>query len=510
MRRLGTGRRYGRVTAAAGAALCAVAALSGQASAAARGSTAEAAAVRAPAVRGAAAQASSAKASPVRASAVRASAVRASDVGKPDPYAFEAGAKTVTGATSNTDAQRLDPGSAYKSSIKPGGKLYYRLELGAKDNAYVSVTAVPRLGTKVSYSDGISISVEDGNSNECSSQESTFGSSSSPSPLAAAAARTIEADSSTCQTAGTYYAVVERTTGASSPQDTWDLELNYASEPSLKKAGPTTPPQGWNSASPAPASGEPRRRRGGSSFGSAPGLEQGVWKDAIKPGETLFYRVPVDWGQQLSASAELGSSSGDGFVGTALEMSVYNPVRGFVDSAETSYSGGQTTAGLDPVPPVDYKNRYDSDDTNSQMRFAGWYYLAVHLNPQVGATYGSGAHGLTLRVKVTGTPKPGPSYDGSAQPAGVFSVSGTDKEAAESGRTVSDSAHADTMRAVGVSALGAGAALVLFLVGWTVIARRRAAAAGAGAATLPGPRSGTEAGAPAPAAPGRYGQHRRR
>ncbi|MGW1025533.1 hypothetical protein ACWD4J_17820 [Streptomyces sp. NPDC002577] len=398
--------------------------------------------------------------------------------GTPRTYAFDDDATNVAGATSNTDAERLNPGATYRSSLpRDDGKVYYRLRLDATSNAYVSVTVVPDPTEQVMYADGIKVTVQDGNGHTCSYSEEHFGAAESPRPIAALASRTIGPTESYCQESGTYYVVVERT-GQSSPQD-WDLELQYVSEPALQQGGSTVPPEVWDSASPRPLDGDAKRRKGGAGFSEARGLTQGVWLDDMEAGETLFYRVPVDWGQQLFVTAELGNApAGNGYTGNALVTALYNPVRGFVVDTSTGYDGEQKSEALDPLPPVAYKNRYDSDDRASGMRFAGWYYLVVHLNPAIAKDFGKGHFGVTLRVTVRGAAQAGPEYAGSPEPADAFGVTDRDQDAAASGETEADAARSDTMKLVAACSLGTGAALVLFLGAWTVVARRRAAPVG--------------------------------
>lgn len=191
-------RNRGRATLAAVAAMCAVAALPGQAYAA----------------------------------------------GEPAPYTFDPEAKAVRGAEVSTDASALTPGSVYKSSIKPGEKLYYRLDLDADTNAYVSAVAVPKLGGQVAYGDGITVSVRDSTDLQCSSEDARFESAQFPRPIAAYAYRVPEKDSTTCNEAGTYNVLVEREGKETSTPEEWDLELRYESEPKLKKGGsvPTEAP----------------------------------------------------------------------------------------------------------------------------------------------------------------------------------------------------------------------------------------------------------------------------
>ena len=441
------------------------------------------------------------------ATAVPASATAsATAAGTPTPYAFAGDARSVQGTAGTTNAVRLDPGRTYRSTLPAGGKRYYRLELDAAANAYVSATAVPRAGATVSSSDGLKVSVQDADGTTCSSGTTHIGPTQSPHPIAAWASRETGPGTFVCKRAGAYYVVVERQDLIGSTPGDWDLELDYVSEPALRQAGATTSPGTWNSATPEPVLGDPTRRAGGAGFATASAVGQGVWQDAITPGQTLFYKVPVDWGQQLSATVEMGSSTaGDGYVGTALAMSLYNPVRAYVGDADAGYSGAQTSAALDPLPPVEYANRHAVGSRASGMRFAGWYYLAVHLGAPVADRFGEGPFGLTLRVRVSGTPVSGPAYAGRSVPRDAFEVTAEDRrEAGAAGTTTSDVGDGSagppatasgsggsvaggsrgaggagragrhdtrTMKLVAVSGIGTGSVLVLWLAVWTVVAR---------------------------------------
>ncbi|MEU6799766.1 hypothetical protein [Streptomyces neyagawaensis] len=459
---------------------------------------------------------------------------------EPTPYSYAEDATNVDGSTGTTQAVRLTPGRTYRSVIGPGEKLYFRLDLDAVANAYVSGTAVPAAGASVASSDGLRVSIEDVDAHRCSYGNARFGPTRSAHPVTAWASREIGTDEYMCQAAGAYYLVVERvgprtssgtSSGQSSDQSSggssgvpgasgtssggssgsggresgqeWGLELGYAWEPAVKKGGSTAAPETWNSASPEPLRGDPERRRGGSGFASAGPLAQGIWQDeaGIKAGETRYYKVPVDWGQQLHATAELGSTTGgEGYVGNALVMSLYNPARGLVDDALVNYGGEQRSATLDPLPPVAYDNRYSLDGEVSGMRFAGWYYLAVHLGSAVAERFGEKPIGLTLRIRVSGRAESGPGYLGPAEPRGAFEVTDQDREAAETGTgdtlggdgetgssggeesaggadgsTISEGRRL-AMTAVAAGGIGTGSLLVLTLVLWMLVARRRAAA----------------------------------
>jgi hypothetical protein len=317
-------------------------------------------------------------------------------------YAFAEDAQPVDGAKGPTDARLLEAGRTYRSSLPRDAKLYYSLDLDGASNAYVSVTAIPRADATLSVTDGIRVSVQDAENHSCSNERARFGAAKSPHPITAWGARTTSPAEPLCQATGTYYVVVERTGTADSSPGAWDLEITTTTEPRLKKAGATSPPEVWNSASPTPVSGVVKHSQGGAGFSRAAAVGQGVWSSEITPGQTLFYKVPVGWGQQPSATAELSSANGDGhgYAIDALALTLYNPVRAEVEDANVGYDGKQKSASLAAVPAVDYTNRYAIPDRVNGMRFAGSYYLVVHLAAAVADKFGEGLFGLTLRVGV--------------------------------------------------------------------------------------------------------------
>lgn len=395
-------------------------------------------------------------------------------------YAFAEGARPVSGAAGTTEAALLEPGGTYRSTLPAGNAAYYRLDLDAESTAYVSATAVPGRAATVSASDGIKVSVQDTDSRSCSYDSATVGASRSPRPVTAWGAR--EADKPRCEGSGTYYVVVERTGAtAGSAAEPWGLELTVVTEPRPAGTGATSAPKAWDSASPAPPGDEPERRSGGAGFATATAVGQGVWTAGVEPGQTLFYEVPVDWGQQLYATVELGSASGtDGtgrtdhdFAAAALNLSLHNPVRAFVEDAGTGYDGRQQSAALDPLPPVDYANRYAPTGRVRGLRFAGSYYLVVHLAAHVADKVGPGPYGFTLRVRVKGDARNGPLYAGRSVPAGLFEVTDGEREASAGG--TGTAGGEGLMTAIAAGGLGAGTAILAGLAVWVVRARRAGA-----------------------------------
>ncbi|MDG9718634.1 hypothetical protein [Streptomyces sp. DH24] len=387
-------------------------------------------------------------------------------------YDFADGARRVDGADGTADAERLVPGTTYRSSLPSGGKVHYRLELDDVTSTYVSATAVPRVGSTVASVDGIKVAVQDTEGRSCSFDTAGFGAARSPHPIAAWGMREISPGKALCQEAGTYYVSVERVEPADTSPGTWELELTVASEPRPAKAGATSPPGAWDSASPEPVDGRAERRPGGAGFETAAPVGQGVWRADIAPGGTLFYKVPVDWGQQLSATAELGGANGGGgYAVSALDLSLYNPARGQVQNTSVGYDGTQEATSLAPLPPVGYANRYAPTEQVNTVRFAGSYYLVVHLAQEVADGFGEGPFALTLRVRVSGAAQAGPDYVGEPEPRGLFDVTEEDREAAAEGGTADDDL---AMTALAASGIGTGSALLVGLGVWTAVARRRA------------------------------------
>ncbi|MET4927649.1 hypothetical protein P3L51_35730 [Streptomyces sp. PSRA5] len=388
----------------------------------------------------------------------------------PSPYAFDPRAERVEGAANISAARQLEAGFTYRDSILPGKKLLYRLDLDDSKNAYVSATAVPALGSRVEYGDELTVTMRDSDGKDCdSAQAKILPTGDYPRPMTAYASRTLAGkEYGACRKAGPYYVIVERESKPTSTQDAWELELRYLSEPELTAAGHTEPADDWSTASPEEPSGAPQAREGGAGFTDAMALGEGRWTAKIEPGESLFYRVPVDWGQQLFTSAELGGSDGNDLVSGAMSLAVYNPARGLVDANENmSYRGERKSLSTDPAPPVDYANRFSPAAEEQAMRFAGWYYVRVSLNPEVGEKFGNKPYDLTLGVTVDGTAKDGPGYAG---PAGEFHVSEDSLERTDTPTPADDSGR---MALVAAGGIGTGTALLLGLGGWTLFARRR-------------------------------------
>ncbi|WP_436737791.1 hypothetical protein [Streptomyces sp. BBFR102] len=396
------------------------------------------------------------------------------------PYVFADGAEQVAGEVSSTDAHTLAAGRAYRSRIGPGETLYYAVDLDASSYAYASAVAVPKPGAKVEAGDSLTVTLRDRRDNQCGTGDARFGSAEYPRPLAAQAVRAVEPDAGACQEAGPYFVVVERTTEGTSAQEPWQLELRLLTEPAVEgKGGPTQAPSPSPTDAPADIpGGEPVERPGGTGFNDSVALADGSFKTRLKPGESVFYRVPVDWGQRLYVEPELGSATSGksiALVTGALQTALYNPAYGPVTDDSLVFSGSPQTRRSAPLQPVAYANRHAPAADVNGVRFAGWYYVQLTLSPEMAEVFRGGDFGVTLRVRVQGEPAGGPRYAGDAGP---FQVGDRERDAAEDGRSDAEVTRSETMAVVAASGIGTGTVLLAGLGTWFWVARRGAARSG--------------------------------
>ncbi|MGW1835569.1 hypothetical protein [Streptomyces sp. NPDC002067] len=390
-------------------------------------------------------------------------------------YTTAPDAVPVKGRAGAADAPEIGTGT-YTDAIGRGERKYYTVPLDAKSTAYFSVVAAPPPGTKVEdHADRIKISVQDADGTICDREaDPAFRADGTAYPIADHATRGVDGDSARCRSAGAYYLVVSREGPATSGPQAWPIEITHLSEPGLKGTPPAAPTEGGRPSAtpPPPASGTKRQARGGSGFHNAGSVGTGLWRDRIRPGESRFYRVPVDWGQRLNLSAELPDAAGGAGIAKALGVTAYNPARGVIDDDTFVFYDGRPAASKLFTAPVAYGNRFAASDEVRAMRVAGWYYLEVTLHPDAARFFPRGAD-LTLRVDVRGAARPGPGYAG---PAGDFSVRPGGQEAAEQGLPAPRPDGGGNLRTLGYAGIGTGAVLLAALGAWTLRARRTSVA----------------------------------
>jgi hypothetical protein len=373
----------------------------------------------------------------------------------------------LPGAATTADAPAMRPAITYRDTIAPGETRFYGIALDARSSAYASAFAVPPPGSRVAYGDGIELTLMSADGSRCDSQEAHFEDDGDARPVGTAVSRLIGADSS-CQQANQYTLEVHRTSDGTSDPGAWPLELRYVSEPPLKAGADPGRAPATGTASPTPlTTGTAQQAHGGTDFETAAAVGTGIWKDTVLPGETRFYKVPVDWGQQATVFADFANSrvtGGTTYIGSGVRLGIYSPVREFVDGDAGAYTGTPTSLS-EQLAPVAYANRSADEARVARVRYAGWYYLAVTVHPEV-ATAVSGALPVTLRIDITGQAQPGPAYDGDPGAAGI----GVNSHTAAG---IGGDSPSGPLRFLAFAALGAGTVLLLTMAGWYAVGRRR-------------------------------------
>ncbi len=338
----------------------------------------------------------------------------------------------VSGTAGAAGAPVLRPDTGYVDTIAKGRTRTYAVHLGAtRDDSggdaypatgYLSAFAVPRPGSRVGFLDGLTLRLSTPAGVLCDSYDARFTGQDATAPVGGVVRRP-GAAGGVCEAAGTYLLTVRRVSAASSGDDVWPLDLRYLSEPAVaagKPSGPTAVPT-YDPDDAAPPRGPSRAVDG------APGMDgtgavlagTGVYGDRLAPGQTVFYRVPLAWGQRLSVTAGFGSATvtrADGFAADGVRVALFSPARGYVDGQNVSYDGRAVSLGAQ-TPAIAYLNRLSSDSRLNAAAVAGGYYLEVSVHPAV-AGFTAGGVPVTLRVRVSGRAGPGPHYRGDLAAAG--------------------------------------------------------------------------------------------
>lgn len=393
--------------------------------------------------------------------------------------------KRVAGAATADGAPVLVPGQ-YLDTIGPGEKRYYAVDLDAVSTVDLAATAVPQPGAAVDTFDALSTRIEYDEHGSCGTDTARFLQKEGAVPLTSAVARVRSQEGTrTCDRAGRYRLVVERESKKDSDAARWPLELLYGVEAPLAKG--VTPAQSQTEYGPGgkeatlPA-GDPHDVRGGTGFNDAETIGRGVWRDRILPSQTLWYKVPAGWGQQVRYDVEFANEpTVDGSTGTYSygATQLYTPARhpltgGGEFNPRTMYSGRPSAVAMGGVP-VAWTNRYETRTDVQPVHAEGGFYLSVTLGAQAAEIAENPQIGLVLRVSVLGEERTGPEH-------GAPVAEGRGGEAVQDGDKTGDSiASADSGGAGGAGwtgiAAAAGAAVMAALVAVFVYVRSRRGAA---------------------------------
>lgn len=292
-------------------------------------------------------------------------------------------------------------------------------------------------------------------------------------------------DVTTCRDESTLTLQITRDEGNATPAD---VEILVMEEPPVTSTAGL--PAVADKPDPGPMVDRPRFTGtatpvvGGVTFSDAPRLTPGIFTEAYLPGEAIFYRVHVDWGQQLAVTINpptFATAYADK-LGSLYGATIYSPDRGRVSVEPQAMgslgkgSGATSDTTTWPTyrqtPQVRYLNR-DSFGID-EASLAGDYYLAIAM-PKNNTGVVTPIQ-VTFKVDVLGSATGKPGYAVPASPAAsspAASAAPASEPAAAPSASAATSAPADA-GGPPWALIGGGLALLVALgAGFTAYARKR-------------------------------------
>jgi Ca-activated chloride channel homolog len=239
---------------------------------------------------------------------------------------------------------------------------------------------------------------------------------------------------------------------------------------------------------------------GGGSFNTAPLLQAGSYSDTVAAGETVYYKVHMQKGQILSATATVDTSQietdfsspnyNSGLANLDYTMDIYSPLREQLSddfdytSASANLEGSQgagAVRGTATGPRVLGYEQILGPDYDVQ-KFPGpgdWYISVTAADSKLNPANIPAELPLTLDVKVTGTPEPSSPNFAAALPGPAPSATATPSPVATPTQPLTVAAGTDagdptlTIGLVAILALGGGLALGVLAVIVLGVGRRR-------------------------------------
>ncbi|MGM0931118.1 MAG: vWA domain-containing protein [Actinomycetota bacterium] len=350
-----------------------------------------------------------------------------------NPYDFAGipvtGGKSAAGAAEVSTGQYLDTFATGSKKIYDGGtRKFYKVHLDDGERLHVSASLVMpiRSGSMSTYS-SLELEVLGSVGQECltSVREARDEARLSDGPVTAVLSTPAlgSGDKECLESADGGDLVISVTrSGPGWQDDALPMELLFLTEPEADTAGL---PEAYDSVTTLALlkpGAKPQETAPGNSFNSAPELAAGSYTATLIPGEVHFYKVPVDYGQQLRAVAKLGDYQKDIFNPSYLQLGVANPLRQPVTITDgtstgaygmTSMADPGTTVAANFASPVRYRNAAEGAHDVRTLYLAGDYYLQVAVDPLYFEDAKETEIPYTLSLDLVGDVEPGP---GAAEP----------------------------------------------------------------------------------------------
>lgn len=373
---------------------------------------------------------------------------------------YQPAGQPVEGGTSASSAVEIKDGQ-WLDTIGDSGKEYYSVLDPGKGAVHLAATLRP-LGLGTADGRDISMTVTSAKGEQCGEKatETGIGAFTGSSPITTSVSLWSDVRKECGK--GPYVVEVE----APGLSDAQPLAIKVISEPGVKtvKGLPAGASEEDFATAGDPFSSTVTPTEGSTSSTDAPVIGAGTYSDTILPGEMLYYRVDLDWGQQLVCDGKLAakpeanvrgsvtfSAQTLGFLGAPIPLST-----GGADNE--LWTGAAEARALASTLPVRYLNREEFSDRSKRNALAGGYYCAFRVTGNNEDASGSGDLALTFNVSVLGQAGEGkPDY--LAEPKSAAEGQSTDQASDDGG-----------FGAVWIAGLGA---LVLALVAALLVRSRR-------------------------------------
>lgn len=341
------------------------------------------------------------------------------------------GGSDPRGAPVVRPGQYLDTLPASTSKQNRNAK-FYTVDRKPGETVHVSATVLPPKADRDGRSSVIATSFATSALEDCDSNSGDrVDDAGDTGPVTATAQLGDDDVRDSCNAGGRFHFGVTWGSDGAAGKGGVPVEITVLTEPKVTNAS-SLPEEDDSLSSEAtlPKTRTPAKVAGGANFIDASTITPGTYADTIRPGETLFYRVKLGWGQRLAYRADFPRLSGpqaDAVADARPEVSVISasPLR--TEAAATtvkhsttfrdgrdSYDGSPTTLWF-ATPQVLYRNREDSGiDKTTSASLAGYYYVEVHMAAMPGGTRVEVPFRLTADVQgeVGGVPEYASSADG--------------------------------------------------------------------------------------------------
>lgn len=340
---------------------------------------------------------------------------------------YQVSGTPISGSTNSKSAPVVTAGP-YHDTLGPRDKKYYAVDVPAGWSLYASSTIAYERSVEDNVQESYGTALLGPDGTDCNIED-TGGTSHAQDGEALATGIAFHNDGSdptaSCHTGGRYLIEVTRRGNQS--------YAHGAALPAELIVGLEPPVRGKQSAGASRPYSDPggadRPVAGSGSFSTATELPAaGHYVDSIQHGETLFFKVHLQWGQGLSYRLRYEPLSAKGPGSAQVSTTLFNPARQTVDHDQGAYDDSPTTlpSGRTALatPTIAYGNRDSGDDNIEPATIPGWYYFSIKLG-EAGSSNTTGTPArLHIDLSVGGAAQPPPPYVGAtpeqANGEGIF------------------------------------------------------------------------------------------